>query len=218
LQTDLADHKNKVAGMDATIKLRDALIAGHDAENSCSRPGSPSSNGRARSSWSAAGRGGRFRGVAEKLQEQLEANALLKADFAARAKETEQALAKAVGDQKLLESLQHGISRRDESLAGLKAELDGQRSSAVELCRAADQLLKRVDGLERGLQEHAEQGHALRDELQATNQSLRSAEDASPTVTGSSPSAPPLPSVAPRAAGGRPRATTTKRRRATRVA
>jgi chromosome segregation ATPase len=174
LNAQIADYKDTLVGMGKTLKSKDVAIERQEEEK---RALASRILELERQSSELVGRRKEREAAYEELQKKLtdhiEATEQLKVDFAQRAKETEQALTKAVNDRKLVESLERGIARRDENLADLEADLEKERVAAGELASTKDELTKRVDDLESGIQERAEQVRALRDELRSSNEQLR---------------------------------------------
>jgi predicted nucleic acid-binding Zn-ribbon protein len=170
LNAQLADYKDALVGMERTVKARDASVARFDEEKrqlaarildlerQCSEL-----VGRRKEREAA------YDELQQKLAEHFEAMEQLKAEHAKRAAETEQALAKAVNSQKMIESLERGITRRDETLTALGAELEQHKTSVSDLSGAKEKLTKRVEDLEKTLHERTQQAQALREELRASH-------------------------------------------------
>ncbi|HEY8521431.1 MAG TPA: FHA domain-containing protein [Gammaproteobacteria bacterium] len=98
-------------------------------------------------------------------------------EAARREKETEQALDKAVNDQKFIDSLQRGIERRDESIAALEADLRRHEAEARELAAGKEKLAMRIKELEHGVQHGIQQAQELREELKGCREEIRTLRD-----------------------------------------
>ncbi len=178
LKAQLTNYKDALVGMERTLKARDAAVARFDEEKrqlaarildlerQCSEL-----TGRRKEREVA------YQELQQKLAEHFEATEQLKADHASRAKETEEALAKAGNNQKLIESLERGITRRDDNLVALGAEIEQQKAAVEELTAAKEKLAKRAEELEKTLQERTLQAQGLREELRASHDQLRTAKD-----------------------------------------
>jgi chromosome segregation ATPase len=177
LQAEIDGRKNALVAMEKIVRTRDESMARHDEEQKrlaarildlereCSELA-----GRRKEREAAHDE------VQAKLAHQLVLTEQLKAEYASRLKEMEQASAKAVSNQKLVESLERGMERRDESLAELTASLEKHQRAAGELAILKEKLTHRADDLERSLQERVLQVQTLRDESHAAHEELRIAQ------------------------------------------
>jgi chromosome segregation ATPase len=174
MQTEIANYKDTLVGMGKALKTKDATLAEHDQEKQrlavrildLERQASELTGRRKE-------REAAYEELQKRLTDHLEAAEQLKAESAVRAKQNEQVLAKAVDNQKLVESLQRGIERRDESLAAIETALETHKATAAELSNTRDKLAKRVDELERGLSDRSQQLQALREDLQLSHEQQR---------------------------------------------
>ena len=180
LNVKLKDYENTLIGADKTISARDAVIARHDKEQQkvtarvhelereCAELG-----GRCKESEEACDE------LQKILAANLEQSEQLKAEYATRAKESEQAAQQALDNRQRIDLLERDIKHRDESIAALNAEIAQSKLAVGELAAAKDTLVKRVDELAQELAAGSRQMEGLRDDLRASHDQLRLAQEQS---------------------------------------
>jgi chromosome segregation ATPase len=178
LNTQLDEHKDALVGMEKTIKARDAALARHeeekarlaarilDLERQCAE---------------LAGRRKEREEAFDELQQKLAAHFVqieqFKAEQLEQAKEVELAAKKAVDAQRHIESLERGITRRDESIQALNTEVEQAKAAVEELTSAKTKLARRVEELDKGVAERSQQVQVLREDLRMSHDQLRLAQD-----------------------------------------
>jgi chromosome segregation ATPase len=174
LNVQLASYKNGLAAMERVVKARDASVARFDEEK---RQLAERIADLERQCSELVGRRKEREAANEELQtklaEHFESMERLRVEHAVRAKEAEEAVAKAASSQKRVETLERDITLRDEKLAALGAELEQHRASVGDLAGGKDKLTKRVEALEGTLLEQTKHGDALRDELRVSREELQ---------------------------------------------
>ncbi len=178
LNAQLAGYKDALAGMERTVKTRDASVARVDEEK---RQLAARINELERQCAELVGRRKEREAAYDELQKNLaehfETTEQLKADNAAKTKEAEQALAKAASSQKSIESLERSIAGRDESLATLSADLEQQRVAVSDFSAAKERLAKIVADLEKTVEERAQLERGLREELRTSQDEAHTLRD-----------------------------------------
>jgi chromosome segregation ATPase len=177
LNSQLADYKNSLLQLEQTLKDRDAAFARNDEQKQqldarildLERQGVELATQLTR-------REEAYDGLQEKLSASFEQNERLKAEYAQRLSETEQAVKTAADAQSRIESLELGTKGRDESIEALKAEIERGAAALGELIAAKDGLVQRVDELEKGLAERSQQAEALREDLRMSHHQLQLAQ------------------------------------------
>jgi chromosome segregation ATPase len=170
LNAQLAGYKDDLAGMERTVKVRDASVARADHEK---RGLAARINDLERQCEELIGRRNEreaaYDELQQKLAELLETTGQLKAAHSAKVKETEQAWAKAASSQQSIESLERAIAGREETLAALRADLEQHKSAVSDLTGVKETLAKRVGDLEQTVDERTLQAQGLREELRASH-------------------------------------------------
>ena len=174
LNAQLADYKSALAAMERTAEARDASVVRFDEEKKqLAARVLDLERQCAELTARRAEREHAYDELQEKLTDHLETMQQLEAEHANRAKETEQALATAGDKQKLVDSLERGVARRDETLTALSAELEQHKVFVGEMSGTNEKLLRRTDELERMLHERIQQTQELREELRASHEVLQ---------------------------------------------
>ena len=151
-----------------TRSSRSSLIGSIELERQCTELG-----GRCKESEEA------YDELQKILAANLEHSEQLKADYAIRAKESEQAALQTVDSQLRIDSLERDIKSRDENVAALNAEIEQSKVAVGELATAKDALVKRVDELAQELAARSQQMQGLRDDLRMSHDQLRLAQEQS---------------------------------------
>jgi len=177
LNAALADHKDALRSKEETIKTREATIAGHDEEK---RQLTASIRDLERQCSELSGRRKEREEAYDELQKRLASHLAqteqLRGENAARTKETEQAAKRELDKQQLVESLERDIAQRDANIAALIAQVDLGKTAVGELAAAKADLRRRVDDLENRSTELARQVQALSEELRASQDGQRVAQ------------------------------------------
>ena len=177
LNAELDTRKDALADMEQTVKARDAAIALHDGEKQAL---STRILDLERTCSEMAGRRKEREAAFDELQKKLSAHyeqtEQLKSEYAARARETEQAAKKAVDNQHHVDSLERGMKRRDETIESLTAELGQTKGAVGELTALRDKLSKRADELEKGVAERSQQVQGFRDDLRMSHDQLHAVQ------------------------------------------
>ena len=113
------------------------------------------------------------------LAANLEHSEQLKAEYAVRAQESEQAALQSLNNQLRVDSLERDIKSRDENIAALNAEIEQSKLGVGELATAKAALVKRVDELAQELAAGSQQMQTLRDDLRMSQDQLRLAQEQS---------------------------------------
>jgi chromosome segregation ATPase len=167
LNAELAAHKHALLEREETVKARDAVIAQDDQERSQL---AASIRDLERQCSELAGRRKEREEAYDELQKKLAGHFAeaeqLKTEYANRTKETELAAKNALDTQHRIESLEGGITRRDEDIDALNAKVQQGKLAIGELTTAKTALGNRVDELEKELAERTQQLSKERDAAQ----------------------------------------------------
>lgn len=177
LNAQLDDYKSRLLGLDAGLKERDAAIRKLDAEKDqliaklfeAERESAELTTRRKE-------REDAHEALQQKLSAQMAQAEQLQADLAGRAKEVEEAAAKAADASQRIESLELGIKSRDTSIDEANAEIESGAMALIELITAKDELLARIDGLEKDLAERGQQAEVAREDLRMSHEQLQLAQ------------------------------------------
>ncbi len=173
LKSQVADHRDALAGLKKAMKAKDRDGERHERDR---RTLAAQILNLEREAAELKGRRKEREAAYDELQKKLadhfELTERLKADLVRRAQETEHALAKAADDRRRAEELERTSARKDENIAEIEAELAQGRAAIRDLGGARDELSKRVADLEIAAEHGVEERVALREELRASNEQL----------------------------------------------
>jgi chromosome segregation ATPase len=173
MRAEIATYKNTLVGMDDTLEAKTAALAQRDQERQQLAAQIVTLERQAADL--TAQRKEREVAYAElqrRLADHLQTAEELKVESATRAKENDRVLIELEKHRALSNVLKRGIERREERISALESVLESHKAIAAGLSTTRDELIERVDELERRVAERTEQLQVLRDHKNVLEKSL----------------------------------------------